>query len=252
MNLGFSQYGQLSGWGDTLTKTTVEVTQALAWDAKLNLFIANVPNPRGYYCREVLEKAIVKAETVRNKAVLSSSSFNGGVTVGRTAMAAQLYYKNDSAMKSYSKAFDNAFVSTVDVAVKAARKCAKKAGYQQLPSGEWAERKLLGYIDGKSIRGRGAKSKVALPGNLSSLSAGPIVGITGQPSQPDQRVPVSTERLNGYPSNGRPAPSAQDYLTERLTDRPAFGIATWQILLGVAVVGGGAFFLYRRRKGKSA
>ncbi len=247
MNTTIGQFGQFPAWdgglskhngssgssgSSGLTRPTEEAIWAQGWDANLNGFIANLPDPRAYYCREVLEKAVIKAETVRNKAVLSGSSFNAGSTVGRGALGAQEYYQHDEAQRQYVKPEDTKYVATVDKAISKAIKCARKAGYQQLPDGQWVEKKILGYIGGdKTLVGNGGRAAV----DMSRLA--PFARHT---------IPVSSSgsgEEGGTGIDGR--------LQGKMGFAPASTIPWGWIILGSVAVGGG-IYLMRRKKKKSA
>ncbi len=229
MNSGIGQFGQLSGWGDSL----YGLTWAQAWDARINGFIANLPDPRGSYCREVFEIAVNKAEVTRNKAVLSGSSFNAGTTVGRGALGAQEYYQHDEAQKNYVKPEDDKYVATVNAALKKAKKCARTAGYEQLPDGQWVEKKLLGYMGKDRLLG-GKKGGAAIdPSKFASFAT--------------HSLPV---RSSG--SGGEEGGTGIDGKRQgKMGFAPASTIPWGWIILGTVALGGG-IYLMRRKKKKAA
>ena len=143
MNLGFNGYGQLSGWGQPMTRPQSIFAQVsnVTDEAALKGYTANLPNPRGYYFQEVFEKEVAKAEASRNKNILSSSQFNSGVTVGRGNTSGEYFYRNDtSGMKEYAITYDKKFVEAIDKAKKRIESKLVAARYKQLPNGTWIER----------------------------------------------------------------------------------------------------------------
>jgi hypothetical protein len=153
-----------------MEKPTDTEIWAQGWDRRLEDLLSNLPDPRGYYCREVFEKAVIQAETVRNKSVLSGSSFDAGTTVGRGALGAQVYYQYSEAQKNYVKPEDDKYVATVTAAIKKAKKCARTAGYELADDGGWVEKKRFKA----TTKGSGGRATV----DMSQVSqfASPVAG----------------------------------------------------------------------------
>jgi len=142
--------------GGGLTRATDKEIWAQGWDRRLEELLSNLPDPRGYYCQEVFEIAVNKAEVTRNKAVLSGSSFDAGTTVGRGALGAQQYYQHDEAQRQYVKPEDDKYVATVNAAIKKAKKCARTAGYELADDGRWVEKKRFK----ETTKGSGGRAAV--------------------------------------------------------------------------------------------
>jgi LPXTG-motif cell wall-anchored protein len=228
MNLAYNDIGQL---GTALSRPDPKSLLDRAYASIIENFTASLPNPRGYYFQEVFEKDVVKAEKTRNKEILSSSSFNSGVTVGRGSQAGEIYYRNDAAMRSYAIPYDKKYVESITKAMARISEKLKKANYKQLPNGSWVEK------SGVLFRQPNKTGMQAKPG---TISFSPGASLAPQ----DEAVTPAGRAFTPSPDGMSPLPIPQ--IPTLKAEKPP---TPWVLYLGVAaVIGGGAFFLLRRRK----
>ena len=238
MNMGFNGYGT---FGTAMTRPDPLKLINSAYENMLKKVTDALPNPRGYYFREGFEKDVAKAEATRNKEILSSSLFNSGVSVGRGSQAGEYYYRNDAAMKAYAIPYDKRYVESIQKAMDRVSLKLKNANYKQLPNGSWVEKSTSVFRDpfkGTKSRGTGTRAPFVPPTSLPGSSKIP----GGVAVRPDA-IPTTPAGQSFTPS-----PDAEQFpqlvVTETQSETP------WLLYIGAAaLIGGGAFFLLRRKKG---
>jgi LPXTG-motif cell wall-anchored protein len=232
MNSDYNQFGQMNPWGTEMTRPG-DLQMAKIFDAAtqsaLSHYSENLPNPQGLYFREVFEKDVAIAEAVRNKNILSNSSFNQGVTVGRGDRGGEIYYYLDDSMRDYAITYDKRFMQAISTAKKKIATKLLAANYKQRPNGTWAPRSY----------------KMRSPSKGSQLHPGRNVSADKFSSHATGIIPSRTPAGESF----TPSPDASaGTFPEIKADSTPTPTSTWLLYLaGAAAIGGGAFLLWRRK-----
>jgi len=231
MNMGFNGYGT---FGTALTRPDPIKIMNAAYETLIKRFSDALPNPRGYYFRDGFQKDVANAEATRNKEILSSTEFNSGISVGRGSQAGEYYYRNDAAMKAYAIPYDKRYVESIQKAMDRVSLKLTNANYKQLPNGSWVEKSTSVFRDPiKGTKSRGTGTRAPFVPSL----------VTGQKLPGLDKTP-STPAGQSFTPSPDASPSPQLVVTETQSQTP------WLLYIGAAaLVGTGAFFLLRRRKG---